>query len=331
MSQPFTSTLLEELGRELSIEVLLEPQFRQVGRVQQGEGRYRYFKLSSLDVNPSGSAKIAGDKTYASYFMSELGYPVPEGKAFFSDAWCAVNKTTNDKKAAMAYAQELGFPVIIKPNAKAQGAGVMKVANLASLERGLDQLFLLDNIVVVQRVVVGKDYRLIVYRDTVPIAYERRPLSVIGTGSASLEKLLADRREQLVTQGRALKLESNDERLQSRLREQGLTLASVPKNGEEIQLLQNANMSTGGTAIDVSASLHPSFIALAQRLTQAMGLALCGVDLMTKGDPTAPLGEYTIIEINDHPGLEHYAALSDEARNRVKSLYRTILHDLVHR
>ena len=130
--------LLEELGRELGVSVELEPQFRLAGVITSRSGKKSYFKLSTLDCNSSGSAKIAADKDYASFFLQQLGYRVPEGQAFFSDVWCLVNKTTNNKEAAATYAAKIGYPVIAKPNAKAQGIGVTKVHSSLELTQVLE-------------------------------------------------------------------------------------------------------------------------------------------------------------------------------------------------
>jgi D-alanine-D-alanine ligase-like ATP-grasp enzyme len=325
VSQPFTSTLLAALAQEMGITVRLEPHFRHAGMVTTKRGGHVYFKLATLDVNPSAAAKIAGDKDYASFFIQELGYPIAEGRPFFSDEWCVANSTKNDTEAAVSYAEQLGYPVIAKPNAKAQGNSVQKVYTTDALRRALQAIFAIDNIALIQRPVRGRDYRLIVYKDRVPIVYERIPLTVIGDGRQSIGALLTQKIASYTHTGRHLRLSTEDERIVAKLRQSNRDLETIPQAGSRIQLLDNANMSAGGEAVDLSDQVHASYREMAQRVTHDMGLSLCGVDLMTERDLREPIGDYTIIEINDHPGLEHYSALSGAALERVKALYREVL------
>ncbi len=329
MSHPFTSTLLEEIGRELGLPIELEPRFRQAGVITLSGGRRSYFRLSTIDCNRSGAAKIAADKDYASYFMQRLGFPVPVGKAFFSHEWCVVNKTSNDTRAALAYAEELGFPVMVKPNSKAQGIGVTKVYTQEELRLALEAVFLIDPIALVQRVVPGRDYRLIVYKDSVPIAYERIPLTIIGNGHDTVHELLLTHLIALRARGRNILFDANDRRIVQRLQSMySYTQASIPRGGERVQLLDNANMSAGGEGNDITETLHPTYRERAVAIARDMGLTLTGVDVMTTEDITQPLGTHTIIEINDRPGLEHYSALGAVQRARVKALYTRVLMDL---
>ena len=89
-------------------------------------------------------------------------------------------------------------------------------------------------------------------------------------------------------------------------------------------MLDNANLSTGGTSIDVTEKVHPFFKNIAIKLTKDIGLRLCGVDLIIVGDISKPAKSWYVIEINSAPGLDHYAALVKKQQNIVEALYTKV-------
>ena len=90
-------------------------------------------------------------------------------------------------------------------------------------------------------------------------------------------------------------------------------------------MLPNANLSTGGTSVDVTDFIHPFYNKLAICLTKDMGLRLCGVDLMiVDGDITKPSKQWYIIEINSAPGLDHYASIGKKQTKIVEDLYTKV-------
>src|SRR5207253_6464045 len=103
--------------------------------------------------------------------------------------------------------------------------------------------------------------------------------------------------------------------------------SSVLEDGECIYLLDNANLSTGGDAVDVTADLHPEFRELAIRITRDMGLRLCGVDIITP-DARLPVNQYVLLEINGAPGLDNYASIGELQAEIVDGLYLKILQAL---
>jgi D-alanine-D-alanine ligase-like ATP-grasp enzyme len=116
----------------------------------------------------------------------------------------------------------------------------------------------------------------------------------------------------------------NDSRIISKLKEMNLSKRSILKKDQKVFLLDNANLSTGGEAIDCTHEIHKSFRNLAVSATKDMGLRLCGVDILTK-DITLPCKEYVILELNAAPGLDNYASIGKEQRDRVDNLYLEIL------
>ena len=122
----------------------------------------------------------------------------------------------------------------------------------------------------------------------------------------------------------------DDPRITEKLKRQGLTFRSTPSLGKRVFLLDNANLSTGGDAVDVTASVSSAFQKLAVRLTRDMNLRLCGVDLMVDGhiEEVPVSGKYWILEINAAPGLDHYAKIGEAQEKIVEELYLTVLRSL---
>ena len=110
-----------------------------------------------------------------------------------------------------------------------------------------------------------------------------------------------------------------------------MNLKSILDKGQAVFLLDNANLSTGGDAIDVTDKIHRDFQSLAVRITKDMGLRMCGVDLITSGDISKPLKEYVVIEINSAPGLDNYASIGNKQKERVDELYLRVLKALESR
>ncbi|MDD5251145.1 MAG: cyanophycin synthetase [Patescibacteria group bacterium] len=322
---PFMGLLLKMLAPKIGAKVILEPKWGFVGCIIYKNGRRRYFRYSSLDLNPLGATEIATDKDYANCFLKLAGYPTVPGEAFYSDAWCAAIGSRRDSSAAYRYARRLGWPVIVKPNSGSQGQDVALVHNRAEFEQAMGRVFRRDRISLVQRQVLGNDYRLVVLDGRVISAYRRIPLNVVGDGRLSIRRLLERKQALFVSSGRDTQIKTNDPRIAAKLARNGRSLFSVPKRGETVFLLDNANLSTGGDAEDVTRRLHPAFRQLAVAITKDMGLRLCGVDLMIDGDIHDPPRRYWVLEINAAPGLDHYATTGRAQKRLVEDMYLKVL------
>ncbi len=317
--------LLKKLGREIGAKVIIEPEWGVVGQITFKSGKRSYFRYNTLDLNKVGASDIAKDKDYATYFMRKLGYPTIPGKAFFSNEWCATIGSDRDIDAAYRYAQQLGFPVIVKPNSGSQGAGVSPAYDKASFYRAMRAIFKNDKIALVQRMIAGQDYRIVVLDDEVISAYQRIPLSVIGDGRSTIRQLLAKKERAFIASSRDTRIKLDDPRIKEKLKQQRLTFASKPAKGQRIFLLDNANLSTGGDSIDVTHAMHSAFKKIAVSLTRDMGLRLCGVDLMIDGDIAVEPSRYWVIEINAAPGLDHYVKTGASQQKIVEDLYLKVL------
>jgi len=319
--------ILQKIAPRIGAAVLVEPIWGIVGQITFKSGRHSYFRYNTLDLNPMGGSEIARDKDYANFFMGTMGYPtVPSSKTFFSNQWaCAIGLPRRNIDAAYRYARTLGFPVIVKPNSGSQGVGVSLVHNKQEFYRAVRFVFKRDRIVLVQQMVKGSDYRLVVLDNKVISAYERIPLNVVGDGKSTIKQLLKRKQEQFVASSRDTQIDVDDPRISIKLKHQGLKFKSIPDKGQRVYLLDNANLSTGGDSVDVSEKVHPAFKKLAVNLTRDMGLRFCGVDLIIEGNINEKPSVYWILEINSAPGMDHYARIGKAQEKIVEDLYFEVL------
>jgi len=329
MKASFVSPILEKIASKMGITLNLEPHYRYVGQIVRPDGQKRYFRNTNFDLNPLGASEIARDKAYAYYFMKMLGYPIPDGQAFFTEHWCAIIKSRRNPEAAYRYARSLEFPVIVKPNSKSQGWGVCKAHNKKEFMQAVTALSKRENIFLVQKVAHGRDYRIVVLDKEIISAYQRLPLSVSGNGKNTIIGLLRLKQKQFRKIGRDTILAPNDFRISNQLKRAGLSMNSILPKDSRLELLPNANLSTGGDALDVSETLHPDWQRLAIQLTRDMNLRYCGVDVMTEETLKEPPGSYVILEVNAAPGLDHYASSGAKQRQKVEEMYKKVLEAML--
>ncbi|WP_026098734.1 cyanophycin synthetase [Kamptonema formosum] len=324
--EQFVPKIIQKLAPMIGATVLWEPEYGFGGQITFKNGKKSFFWHHILNINYQGSVEISTDKGFASSFLKTLGYNVPEGKTFFSDE---VNERlpANSKRNiddGFKFAKTLGFPVIVKPNSLTQGMLVTKVHSQIEYYQTAEKIFLKDSVLIVERFYSGRDYRIVVLDDEVMAAYERIPLFVLGDGTSSILELALKRKETFATNSRKARVDIEDYRIQNNLQKQNLNWESVLPEGAKLSLLDNANLTTGGEAVDVTEEIHPDFYKLAVSITKDMGLRLCGVDIIT-GNIADPLKDYVVLEINGTPGLRHYASLGDIQAKRVENLYLKIL------
>ena len=120
-------------------------------------------------------------------------------------------------------------------------------------------------------------------------------------------------------------IKRDDFRIGWHLKHQGLRSSTILQKGKLITLLDNRNLSSGGDAVDVTGTLHPTFKNLALRLVRDMGLRYCGVDIIVEGDITKPLNQYRILEVNAAPGIDNYAKSGLQQKRIVEGMYLKVL------
>ena len=328
MKRSFVVPIIEKVARDLGVEVHIEP-WGFVGVLVLKDGRRRYFRGASFDVNTLGASEVARDKDYAAYFLKQFGYPVPEGKTFFSKSWAEVVGSDQSAEAACMYAETLGWPVIVKPNSRSQGKGVAKAKNAEELTQAIEEIEAYENVYLVQKVVPGRDYRIVVLDGEVISAYERKPLSVVGDGKMNVQELLIEKQKHFIQSGRDTTVPMEDFRIHNTLAGQGLSMESVLEKERVVELLPNANLSSGGDAVDVTDILHPAWHTLAAKIAVDMNLRYIGLDIMTEESLAEAPGNYTVLEINSAAGLDNYATLGDVQRARVEAMYKKVVEAMM--
>lgn len=265
--------------------------------VQIGYGAKQHRILAAATDRTSAVAEsIVQDKDLTKQLLQAIGVPVPRGRAVSNgeDAWAA--------------ALEIGVPVVVKPKDGNQGRGV--AVNLHTKEQvlaGYSAAVARSDEVIVEKYAFGADYRLLVINNKLVAAARREPPQVIGDGRRTIAELVEEvnkdprRGEHHATSLSKIPL---DAIAQGVLSEQGLTATSVPAAGQVVLLRRNANLSTGGSATDVTDLVHPEVSARVIDGVRMVGLDIAGVDVIAQ-DISRPLEQQggVIIEINAAPGL----------------------------
>jgi D-alanine-D-alanine ligase-like ATP-grasp enzyme len=318
------TSIVKKVALEIGAVVLVEPEYEQVGHITFKNGKKSVFSHSKLDINGFGAAELVKDKAYSNFFLKQFGYKVTEGKTFFNDKLRAKLENLRNIDDGFNYAQLIGFPVIVKPLNLSQGRLVTKVYNQAEYYDVANKIFTIKSGLIVEKFYSGNDYRIVVLDNEIFAAYQRIPLFVVGNGRSNVSELLQQKQEELVSSGRKKVIKFHDFRIDKKLKTQNFNWDSVIPNNQIVYLLDNANLSSGGETVDFSETIHPDFQKLAINITKDIGLRLAGIDILTD-DITMPIKDYTLIEVNGSPGLDHYAASGKVAAARVEELYLKIL------
>ena len=265
--------------------------------VQFGWGsRQRRIQAAETDRSSAIAESIAQDKDLTKKLLRAAGVPVPRGRPVrdAEDAWTA--------------ACEIGGPVVVKPLDGNQGKGItVNVSSRDEVLRAYATAAEFRDDVMVESYLPGNDFRVLVVGNKVVAAARREPPHVIGDGKTSVRQLVeqvnSDPRRGEGHATSLTKIRFDDIALAT-LAGQGLSADSVPARGQRVVLRNNANLSTGGTATDVTDDVHREVAAQAVAAAQMVGLDICGVDVVCDS-VLKPLEEQNggIVEVNAAPGL----------------------------
>lgn len=265
--------------------------------VQFGWGsRQKRIQAAETSNTSAIAESIAQDKELTKMLLHAAGVPVPHGRV------------VETEEQAWAVAQEIAAPVVIKPRDGNQGKGV--AVNISSREQvavAFNAAVRISDEIIVERYMPGHDYRLLVIGKQLVAAARRDPPQVIGDGVHTIRQLV-DRvnSDPLRGDGHATSLTKIrfDDIALATLAKQQYDAESIPPQGARIILRNNANLSTGGTATDVTDDVHPELAARAVAAAQMVGLDICGVDIVCNS-VHKPLEEQEggIVEVNAAPGL----------------------------
>jgi cyanophycin synthetase len=275
--------------------------------VQFGHGKYQQrIQATITSKTPHIAVEISCDKEDTHNLLRDLGLPVPQQRLAYSE------------REAARGAARIGFPVVVKPLDANHGRGVS--INLVDEDQvraayGVARENARGRSVLVESFIEGMDHRMLVVNDELVAVAKRVPGHVVGDGQHSIEQLIETvnedpRRgighEKVLTR---LELDHQAERL---MEKDGVDKDTVLPEGEDFYLRSTANLSTGGTAIDMTDVVHPDNREMAVRAVQAVGLDVGGVDFLTS-DITQSYKEVggAIVEVNAAPGFRMHVAPSE--------------------
>jgi cyanophycin synthetase len=266
-------------------------------KIQLGYGSAQKQFQATMTCNTSDAAvQLAGDKDACKKLLAQHCIPVADGDS------CSTEEGLKE------IIDTIGFPIVIKPLDGNQGRGA--TINIPDMDAALYAFGYAKQFsanVIVERFVTGSDYRLLVIDGKFTAAAKRIPAMITGDGINSIDYLIHQANsEPRRGEGHESSLTkiTFDQDTFTQLEKLGYTYASVPAAGEIIYLKSTANLSTGGTAVDVTDDIHPENIFLAERIAKIIGLDICGIDIMAESiEEPLRINGGVVLEINAAPGF----------------------------
>lgn len=315
---PSTSSLVDEaVARDIPWIRLGTNSLIQLG---YGVNQAR-FQATITDKTSNIAVDIACNKELTKKMLYNAAIPVAKGDIVIDE---------EDLKRCI---DRIGFPIVLKPLDGNHGKGAsINVKNMEDALAGLEFAKKYSRKVIVERFITGYDFRVLVIDNKVVAAAQRVPANVKGDGKHTVQELidienLDPRRgyghENVLTEITV------DRDTTDLLDKMGYTLETIPKKGEIVYLKSTANLSTGGTSIDVTDMMHPENIFLSERISRVIGLDVCGIDIMAE-NLTQPLKENggVILEVNAAPGFRMHLAPAEGLPRNVAAPVIDMLYPL---
>lgn len=273
--------------------------------VQLGYGRFQQrIQATITGRTPYIAVELAGDKEETNRILEQIGLPVPR------------QELVQTQEAAVKAARRIGYPVVVKPfNGNHGRAVAIHLTTDEAVTDAFNAAREVSRSVIIESFITGDDHRLLVVNGELVAATRRTPGHIVGDGVHTIAQLVetvnADPRrgighEKVLTR---LELDSQARRL---LQKMNYTEETVPAKDEIVYLRSTGNLSTGGTATDVTDIIHPDNAEMAVRAIKAIGLDVGGVDFLT-ADITQSYQKYggAICEVNAAPGFRMHSAPSE--------------------
>ncbi len=273
--------------------------------VQLGYGKNQQRFQATITGNTSSIAvDIACNKELTKKMLDDAAIPVPSGSL------------VTDEEELQQVIKRIGYPLVLKPLDGNHGKGSsINVNDWDAAKLGLEYAQQYGKKVIVERYITGYDFRVLVINHKMVAAARRVPAHVIGDGTHSIKDLIEienqdPRRgyghENVLTE---ILVDKDTNELLEKLQ---YSLETIPQKGEVIYLKSTANLSTGGTSIDVTDLVHPENVTMCERISKIIGLDVCGIDIMAE-NLTQPLRESggAILEVNAAPGFRMHLAPSE--------------------
>ena len=318
--------MFDAIQKGLKMDILDEND--QFLRLQFGE-HFEYVKNGNMTSHDSYiSPLIMENKVVTKKVLANAGFNVPQSREF-----------TCLEQAVANYPLFEGKAVVIKPKSTNFGLGIsifqQGVTNREDFAKAVEIAFREDKEVMVEDYLQGTEYRFFVLGDETLAVLLRVPANVVGNGKSTVAELVqAKNNHPLRGDGSRtpLKKIALGEIEQLQLKEQGLTVESVPAAGQTVQLRANSNISTGGDSIDMTDEMHESYKHIAVGISKAMGAAVCGVDLIIpnlKKPAEDNLSSWGVIEANFNPMMMmHIFPYAGKSRRLTQNVIKMLFPEL---
>lgn len=273
--------------------------------VQLGYGiNQKRIQATIASTTSSIAVEIACDKEETKNLLEAAEIPVPKGSIVYDEV---------DLQAAI---QKINYPIVLKPVNGNHGKGATtNIRTWSEAVEALEAAKKFGRAIICEKYITGRDHRILVINYKFVAAAIRTPAAVTGDGCSTIQQLIdlvnSDPRrgyghEKVLT---TIKV---DDFTMNILTDKQYTLETILKKGEELWLKPTANLSTGGTATDVTDLVHPSNIFMCERIARIIGLDICGIDIMAE-NLTEPLSEAggAILEVNAAPGFRMHLDPTD--------------------
>src|SRR5690242_8862905 len=292
---PSTAAILEEaVARDIPYIRL-----NSASLVQLGQGVHaQRIRATMTSKTGALAVDIASDKDMTTRLLASAGLPVPK------------QETVRTADGAVAAARRIGFPVVVKPLDGNHGRGVC--LDLQSDDEVRSAFVTAEGesrrgYVIVESLVVGRDYRCLIVGGKMQAIAERVPAHVIGDGTHTVAELVettnADPRRGVGHEKVLTRIKVDDAAI-ALVRDQGFGMDDVPPKEQMVKLALTGNMSTGGISVDRTFDAHPDNVEIAEEAARMIGLDVAGIDFICP-DIASPVRETggAICEVNAAPGF----------------------------
>lgn len=259
--------------------------------------KYIFFKASDFWGNSSLAFKICNDKMLTHIFLERYGFPVAQTQE--------ISREDFDTQKI----QDFRFPVVVKPVDEWHGNGVkMNIESNEELLATLTTSFQVYPRLLIQSQVSGDDYRILVVKWEIVVAYKRTRPTITGDGKETILELIKKENHDnpLRSKGYSgiLTHIKIDEEMEQYIKKQNYDFDTILDVGKTITVRSNGNVGTGGNMEDATQKIHPEIQKVALAITEKLGMDICGIDLMIE-DISRPFSETggIILELNATPWL----------------------------
>lgn len=273
--------------------------------VQLGYGKNQVrFRATMTERTNSIAVDIACNKDETKRLLQDAAIPVAKGV------------TISDIADLPDAIKKVGYPLVFKPLDGNHGKGAS--INVKTAEAAAEAFEYAKNYsrrIIIEKFVTGYDFRILVIDHKMVAAALRVPAHITGNGKQTIQELI-DKENEDPRRGygheNVLTEITVDRDTLDLLEKKDYTLETIPPSGEKVYLKSTANLSTGGTSIDVTDLVHPQNVFICERISRVIGLDICGIDIMAE-NLTQPLPENggVVLEVNAAPGFRMHLAPSE--------------------